>query len=109
MLSVILLPMMIMMMQISTFSVIRHLICGSKLELASELEFDLRDSEARIGLFISMLEKLDWFRLTDLTTLSGAINVKIDASVLEEIMSFKMLGLTSPSKLNWGLLHNLFC
>ena len=44
MLSVILLPMMIMMMQISTFSVIRHLICGSKLELASELEFDLRDS-----------------------------------------------------------------
>ena len=73
------------------------------------LIFETLWTEAGIGLFISMLEKLNWFRLTDLTTFSGAINVKMDAPVLEEIMSFKMLRLTSSSKLNWGLLHNLFC
>ena len=33
---------------------------------------------------------------------TGAIDVKIDGSVLEEKTSFKMLGLTSSSKLDWG-------
>ena len=32
----------------------------------------------------------------------GAIDVKIDGSVLEEKTSFKMLGLTFSSKLDWG-------
>ena len=32
---------------------------------------------------------------------TGAIDVKIDGSVLEEKVSFKMLGLTFPSKLDW--------
>ena len=36
------------------------------------------------------------------TSNTGAIDVKIDMSVLEEIPSFKMLGLTFPSKLDWG-------
>ena len=40
-----------------------------QLELASELEFDLRDTGARSGLLISMLGKLNWFRLTGLITL----------------------------------------
>ena len=32
----------------------------------------------------------------------GAIDVKIDGSVLEEKSSFKILGLTFSSKLDWG-------
>ena len=33
---------------------------------------------------------------------TGAIDMKIDGSVLEEKSSFKMLGLTFSSKLDWG-------
>ena len=33
---------------------------------------------------------------------TGAIDVKIDGSVLDENSSFKMLGLTFSSKLDWG-------
>ena len=33
---------------------------------------------------------------------TGAIDMKMDGSVLEEKLSFKMLGLTFSSKLNWG-------
>ena len=65
-------------------------------ELASELESDLRDT-------------VDWGRkwLVDFNTgktqnNTGAIDVKMDGSVLEEKSSFKMLGLTFSSKLDWG-------
>ena len=33
---------------------------------------------------------------------TGAIDVKMDGSVLEEKSSFKILGLTFSSKLDWG-------
>ena len=46
-----------------------------------------------------MLGKLSWLFLTGL--IAGSIDVKIDGSVLEE-KYFKMLGLTSCSKLDWG-------
>ena len=75
-----------------------------QLELASELEFDPRDT-------------VDWGRkwlvdfnagktqlvLFDQSKNTGAIDVKIDGFVLEEKTSFKMLGLTFSSKLDWGL------
>ena len=71
-----------------------------QLELASELEFDLR-------------ETVDWgkkwlvdfsARKTQLVSFggssnNGSINVKMDGSALEEKSSFKMLG--GPSLLNW--------
>ena len=74
-----------------------------QLELASELESDLRDT-------------VDWGRkwlvdfnagktqlvLFDRSKNTGAIDVKMDGSVLEEKSSFKMLGLTFSSKLDWG-------
>ena len=74
-----------------------------QLELASELESDLRDT-------------VDWGRkwlvdfnagktqlvLLDRSTNTGAIDVKMDGSVLEEKSSFKMLGLTFSSKLDWA-------
>ena len=40
--------------------------------------------------------------LFDRSDNNGAIDVKMDRSVLEENSSFKMLGLTFSSKLNWG-------
>ena len=72
-----------------------------QLELACELESDLRDT-------------VDWGRkwLVDLNAVKtqlvlfdwskngGVINVKMDGSVLEEKSSFKMLGLNFSSKLN---------
>ena len=71
--------------------------------MASELESDLR-------------ETVDWGKKwlvdfnagkTQLVSFnqsnnSGSIDVKMDGSVLEEKSSFKMLGLTFSSKLDWG-------
>ena len=61
-------------------------------------------------------ETLDWGRnwlvdfnagktqrvLFDRSNDTGAIDVKMDRSVLEEKSSFKMLGLTFTSKMDWG-------
>ena len=47
-----------------------------------------------------MLEKLSWICLTGLMT--GVIDVKMDGSVFEEKSSFKVLGLTFSSKLDFG-------
>ena len=89
--------------QLSLLSVIRHLICGNKLELASELEFDLRDTvdcgKNWVGDFTigkTQLFSFDWSNNID------SIDVKMDGSVLEEKSSFKMLGLAFSSKLDWG-------
>ena len=74
-----------------------------KLELASELEFDLRDT-------------VDWGKKwlvdfdagkTQLVSFGQSnnivsIDVIIDGSVLEEKSSVKMLGLTFSYKLDWG-------
>ena len=71
--------------------------------MASELESDLQDT-------------VDWGRkwlvdfnagktqpvLFDRSKNTGAIDVKMDGSALEEKTSFRMLGLTFSSKLDWG-------
>ena len=46
-----------------------------------------------------MLGKLNWLR--DRSNNNGSIDVKIDGSALEEKSSFKMLGLTFSSKLDY--------
>ena len=70
--------------------------------MASELEFDLRDTVdlGRKWLVDFNTDKtclvlFDWFKNT------GAIDVKMEGSVLEEKSTFEMLGLNSSSKLNW--------
>ena len=79
-----------------------------QLELFSELESDLRDT-------------VDWGRkwlvdfnagktqliLFDRSKNTGAIDVKMVGSVFEEKTSFKMLGLTFSSKLDW-VSYNVF-
>ena len=39
----------------------------------------------------------------------GSIDVKMDGSVPEKKSSFRMVGLTFSSKLDWRLLHYLCC
>ena len=40
---------------------------------------------------------------------TGAIDVKMDGSVLEEKSSFEMLGLTFSYKLDWGPPYIFYC
>ena len=96
MLFVILLSML--MILLSILSVIRHRVCGNNLNWLLNLNLIYKTlwTGARNGLLISMLGKLNWFRLT------GSIDVKMDGSVLEEKSSFKILGLAFTSKLDWG-------
>ena len=66
-------------------------------ELTSELECELRNT---VDWGKNWLADLNLFRLTSLIT--GAIDAKQDGSILEEKSSFKMMGLSLFSKLNWG-------
>ena len=59
------------------------------LELASELEFDFNTGKTQLVSF-------------DRSNNDGSIDVKMGGSILEEKSSFKMLGLTFSSKLDWG-------
>ena len=74
-----------------------------QLELASELETDIRDTvdwdKKWLVDFIAGKTPLVLF---DRSNTTGSINVKIDGSVLEKISSFKILGLTDSSKLDWS-------
>ena len=74
-----------------------------QLELASELESDLRDTVnwGRKWLVDFNAGKTQLV-LFDRSKNTGAIDVKMDGSVLEDKTSFKMLGLTFSSKLDWG-------
>ena len=74
-----------------------------QLELAFELESDLQDTvdwgwKCFIDFYAgeTQLVVFDWPKRT------GAIDVQLDGSVLEEKSSFKMLGLPFSSKLDWG-------
>ena len=74
-----------------------------QLELASELESDLRDTvdwgKKWLVDFNAGKTQLVSF---DRPNNNGSIDVKMDEPVLEEKSSFKMLGLTFSSKLDWG-------
>ena len=74
-----------------------------RLELASELESDLRDtvdwSKKWLNDFSAGKTQLFSFDRCDN---NGAIDVKMDGSVLDEKSSFKMVWLTFSSKLYWG-------
>ena len=74
-----------------------------QLELASELESDLRDTvdwdkKYLVDSNAGKTQLVSFHRSNN----TGSIDVKMDRSVLEEKSSFKMLGLTFSSKLDWG-------
>ena len=73
-----------------------------QLQLASELESHLRDTVdwgrkwlAGFNAWKTQLVSFGWSKST------GAIDVKIDGSILEEKSSFKMLRMTFSSKFDW--------
>ena len=101
MLSVILLSML--MILLSNLKCDQASDLWQQLELASELESDLRDTvdwgrECLVDFNAgkTQLVSFDQSKNTD------AIDVKMDQFVLEERSSFKMLWLTFSSKLDWG-------
>ena len=76
---------------------------GQGLELASELESDLRDTvDWRKKWLVDFNAGKSQLVLFDRSNNNGSIDVKMDGSFLEENPSFKMLGLTFSSKLYWG-------
>ena len=87
------------MILLSTLNVIRHLI-WQQLELGS-VKSDLRDTVAwgRKWL-VDFNAKKTQLGLFDQPDNTGAIDVKMDGSVLEEKSSFKMMVLTFSSKLD---------
>ena len=97
MLSVILLSMLMIL-----HSTLKCDQASQQLELASELESDLWVTvnwgrKWLIDFDAGNFQLVSFDRSND----TGAIDVKIDGSVLEEKSSFKMLRLTFSSKLNW--------
>ena len=74
-----------------------------QLELASELESDIQNTvdwgKKWLADFNAWKIRLVSF---DQSKNNGPIDVKMDGSVLEEKSSFRMLGLTFSSKLDWG-------
>ena len=91
------------MIALSILTVIRHLILWQQIEMASELESDLRDMVdwgkkwlADFNAGKTQLVLFDW------SNNNGCIDVKRDGSVLEEKSYFKILGMTFSSKLDWG-------
>ena len=90
------------MMLLSTLNVIRHLICGNNYSwLPDGLESDLRDTVDRGRKWLVdfhagkiQLVSFDWFNNI------GAIDAKMDGSIFEENLSFKMLGLNFSFKLD---------
>ena len=81
-----------LMILLSILSVIRHLICGNNFNwlLNLSLIYETLWAGAGSGLLTSVLEKL-----------TGSIDMKMDGSVPGGKSSFKMLGLTFSSKLDW--------
>ena len=74
-----------------------------QLQLASELESDLPDTVVwGKKWLIDFKAGKNQLVLCDQSNNNGSINVKMEGSVPEEKSSFKMLGLTFSSKLNWG-------
>ena len=74
-----------------------------QLELASELESDLRDTvdwgkKSLVDFNAGKTQLVSFDRSNN----NDSIDVKMDGSVLEEKSYFKMLGLTFSSKLDWG-------
>ena len=74
-----------------------------QLELASELESDLRDTvdwgkKWLVDFNAGKTQLVSFDRSNNI----GSIDVKMGRSILEEKSSFKMLGLTFSSKLDWG-------
>ena len=91
-----------LMILLSTQNVIRHLICGNNQNWLAELESGIRNTVnwGRKWLVDFNARKTHLVSF-DQCNNTGAIDVRMDGSVLQEKLSFKMLGLSFSSKLDW--------
>ena len=97
MVSVILLSMLMILLSIRASDL------WQQLELASELESDLRDTvdwvkKWLVGFNAGKTQLVSFDRSNN----NGSVDVKMGGSILEKKSSFKMLGWTFSSKLDWG-------
>ena len=99
-LSVILLSML--MIVLSILSVIRHLICGNNLNWLLNLNLIYKTLDWGKKWLVDFSAGKTQLVSFEQSNNNGFIDVKMDGSVLEEKSSFKMLGLSFSSKLNWG-------
>ena len=89
-----------LMILLSTLSVIRHM--WQQLEFAFELEYDQRDTvdvdrKWPVDFKVGKTKPISFHQSNN----TDATDVKMNGSVLERKSSFKILGLTSFSKLDW--------
>ena len=70
--------------------------------MSSELESDLPDVDWGKKSFVDFVAEKNHLDLFDRSQNTSFIDVEMDGSVFEEISSFKMLGLTYYSRLDWG-------
>ena len=100
MLSVILVS--VLMIPLSILSVIRHLVCGNILNWLLNLNLIYETLDCAKKWLVDFNAGKTQLVLFDRSNNNVSIDVKMDESVLEEKSSFKMLGLTFSSKLDWG-------
>ena len=98
--SSVILPSMLMIL-LSILSVIGHLICGNNLDwlLNLNLMYETRwTGKWLVDFNVGKTQMISFDRSNN----NGFIDVKMGGPILEEKSSFKMLGLTFSSKLDWG-------
>ena len=91
-----------LMILLSILSVIRHLICDNNLNWPLNLNLIYKTLWTSKKCLVDFNAGEIQLVLFDGSNNNGSIDLKIDGSVLEEKSSFKMLGLTFSSKLDWG-------
>ena len=81
---------------------IRHLICGSNLNWLLNVNLIYERLDLGKKWLVNFNAGKGLLVLFDWSNNNGSVDVKMEGSVLEEKSSFKMLGLTFSSKLDWG-------
>ena len=97
------------MILLSILSVIRHLICGNNQNWLLNLNqvYKTHLTGAGSGLLVSMLEKIQLVSFNQSNN-TGAIDMKMDGSVLEKNSYFNILGLLSLLNFIGALTLSLF-
>ena len=91
-----------LMILLSILSVIGHLICGNNLNWLLNLNLICGTVDWGKKWLVDFSAAKTQLLSFDRSNSNGSIDVKMAESILEEKSSFKMLGLTFFSKLDWG-------
>ena len=100
MLSMILLSLLMILLFI--LSLTRHLICGNSYNWLLNLNLIYKTLEWGKKWLVDFTAGKTQLVLFDWSNNTGSSDVKMDGSIVKEKSSFTMLGLTFPSKLDWG-------